>query len=542
MSDPSEKPAPKLQSLAQLPAKKRLDALLDFEDAQLAVQSSSAEDLYLAIMEVGLDDATDIVQLASPAQFRTFVDLAGWKKDRLVPQELLTWLRAARGEDPEDFLEKVNKLDLEVLELLLHEHMVVHDLESDPDVNPEGFTYEMPEGKYLLEFPHLEGVDLQTFRNLVHDIVGAEPFLASRLFEAVRWEVRTELEETAYQFRSARLQDLGFPELYDALSIFAFTDPDKLLPEQAPPSARTELATSPPPVAYLEATFRELTEDERPLYEEHLRYLINSALVSEGAEPGDPDAIRTVSEIARDNLALGLEHVTGGDPSRAAAAVRRLGFKRIFQAGFSLALRLKFRVDRLSKQPGYSAQEVPLILPDEARVVAALRKKRPLRALKVEGAEPVPFRSKKELADALAAVERAELQVQVFTSLLDEARETTLGRFGPEFSQVGVERLWLATVVRAALGEAPFVAPVPREKLTDAGVALFEGEAAAPRIKAGVLQTVQERLGKGLEEAQRQELGRMIGWALGRLRDELGMAYLRNGKLGADAEAVLPVR
>jgi hypothetical protein len=38
------------------------------------------------------------------------------------------------------------------------------------------------------------------------------------------------------------------------------------------------------------------------------------------------------------------------------------------------------------------------------------------------------------------------------------------------------------------------------------------------------------------------EAARMIAWAFGRLRDELGMAYLRDKKLGQEAGAVLPIR
>jgi hypothetical protein len=136
---------------AALPAKKRLDALLDLPQAKLAVQQVPAEDLYVAIAEVGLEDATEIVQLASPEQFQTFVDLAGWRKDHVSSHDVLKWLRAARGEDDEEFRAKLDHLDLEVLELLLRELTVTHDLEEDPDVQVEGMAVETPEGRYLVE-------------------------------------------------------------------------------------------------------------------------------------------------------------------------------------------------------------------------------------------------------------------------------------------------------------------------------------------------------------------------------------------------------
>ena len=78
--------------------------------------SLPAELLYTTIQDVGLADSTELVQLASPAQFRTFVDLAGWKRDRIEPHAVLTWLRAARGDASGDVrreaAETIGELDL----------------------------------------------------------------------------------------------------------------------------------------------------------------------------------------------------------------------------------------------------------------------------------------------------------------------------------------------------------------------------------------------------------------------------------------------
>ena len=76
--------------LAELSAKDRLEALLDAPDAMELVQSVPAEDLYAAIAEVGLANSTEIVELASPEQFRTFVDLGAWTKDSLDVDRAIT--------------------------------------------------------------------------------------------------------------------------------------------------------------------------------------------------------------------------------------------------------------------------------------------------------------------------------------------------------------------------------------------------------------------------------------------------------------------
>src|SRR5205807_6308657 len=49
----------------------------------------------------------------------------------------------------------------------------------------------------------------------------------SSLMEEIYWGVDAELEENAYQFRRARLNDRGFPDFYDAQDVFAYLDPKK---------------------------------------------------------------------------------------------------------------------------------------------------------------------------------------------------------------------------------------------------------------------------------------------------------------------------
>ncbi|MGZ3457299.1 MAG: DUF6178 family protein, partial [Archangium sp.] len=458
------------RQLASLPARRRLEALIESRDARTLVRSLPAEDLYFTVMEVGLADSTELVHLASPEQFRTFVDLGGWKKDQLEPHQVLTWLRAARGDEPEDFLQKLRKVDTEVLELLLREFILIHDLEENPDVHVEGVTMETPEGRYLVEFKGVEGPELAAMRSLLNDLIAENPLEAVRFLEATRWEVPNELEETAYRFRTARLQDLGFPPLEEAVRLFSRVDTG---PAPAP-SAGTALAAQGQP-DYLEAAFRSLDEVERENLEAELRYLANATLVAEVEDPGDLDAIRRVGEMARDYLLLGLEHLTGGDPARAAQVVRDTELKRIFQVGFSLTLALKFRADRLMKQPLAQVEGTPLLFPEEAAALEALRRKRPRRALKVPGAEPVPFRSRRELAASEEVLARAEAQVALLGALLGgtpERAHVLLARFGVEPRVLGVDRFFAAVVALALLEGRVEPRPVPSGRRDELGALL----------------------------------------------------------------------
>ncbi|RJS20701.1 hypothetical protein DRW03_18640 [Corallococcus sp. H22C18031201] len=527
------------QRLMQLAPRQRMDAILDSPDTRALVRSLPAEDLYVTIQEVGLADSTELVQWASPAQFRTFVDLGGWKKDALAPHDILTWLRAARGDELEDFLRKVHALDLEVLEYLLKEFSVVHDLEENPDVNPEGMTLETPEGRYLVEIK-AEGVEMSAMRALLNDLIAENPFESVRLMEAVRWELPSEMEEAAFQFRRARLSDLGFPSLEEAMSLFSRVEVGPR-PQGGPGTA---LVATGGHIDYLEAAFRELSDVERMNAEDELREVANAVLVAELEDPGDLEAVRRVSETVRDSLSLGLEQLSGSDPARAGDVLRDTPMRRVFQTGFTLTLQLKFRADRLFKQPLARVEDVPLLLPEETAALEALRRKRPRRALRVAGAEPVPFRSLRELASSEAVLTRAEGQVAVFAALLGgtegSAREV-VARFGVPLPILGIERLLAAAVAMAVLEERVHVRPVPQGRVVELGQRLFEGTPDAPRLRPSAAERAIAGLEPAVPAEARQELRRMVGLALERLLSELGTAWLLEGRLDPIASAVLPM-
>jgi hypothetical protein len=529
------------RQLAQLPAKKRMDAILESPDARALVRSLPAEDLYFTIREVGMADATELVQLASPQQFQTFVDLGAWKRDELDTHEVLTWLRAARGDESEDFLLKLHGVDVEVLEFLLREFIVIHDLEENPDVNPEGVTMETPEGRYLLEFKGVEGPELAAMRALLGDLIAENPFEAVRFLEATRWEALSEMEEAAYRFRTARLQDLGFPPLEEAVKLFSRVDTG---PAPATSPGTALVPGQPGQVDYLGAVVRGLEERERNNLEAELRYLANSVLVAEVEEPGELEALRRVGETTRDYLLLGLEHLTGGDPARSADVVRQATLKHVFQVGFSLTLVLKFRADRLMKAPLAQMDDTPLLMPEEAAAVVALRRKRPRRALRVPGAEPVPFRSRRELAASEEVLSRAEAQVALLGALLGgtpERARQLLARFGVDLSVLGVDRLLAALVAMAALEGKVDPRPLPLGRGGELGQRLFEGTPEAPRLKPGVADQVLAALEPPVPESARAELRRLIHALLARLVDELAAPFLKEGKLDATASVLLPM-
>ncbi len=532
--DVASERAAALQRIAGLPARARLDALLASADARALVRALPAEQLYATVAEVGLADASELVQLASLEQFQSLVDLGAWKKDALDPHGLLEWLGAARGDEPEDFLRKLHGVDLELLEALLRAFTTVHDLEDNPDPDVHGVTLDSADGRYRVEM-NVEGPELAALRTLLLDLMGEDPLAFSRLIEAVRWEFPSELEEIALRFRRARLSDLGFPDPDAAAGLYSAIR----LPATPPQSSAAELVrTAGRRPDYVQAALEGLDAVEAENAREELRGVYNAALVSDGADPGDLDAFRASAERARDTLGLGLEYLTGGDPRRAPAVVRETPFRTVFQTGFSLALRLRHRADRLAARPLARLDGEWMLWPEQASTVTALRRARPMRALPVEGAEPVPFRSLAEIRQAEEELARAEGQQALLAALLggtEERARAAVDALGPAWPAGGTPAVLAVAVAHVLLDGVARVAPVPAGRTVELGRA-FLVPGPTPTVRPEAVARAAAVLQGIVPGAETERLVRAV---LDRLADQLGRALL-SGSLPVEVQTTLP--
>lgn len=484
-------------ALARAPGRKKLDLLLDAPDPGALVRSLPAEDLYLAIQEIGLADSGLLVQLASPEQFRTFVDLDAWQGDTLDAEKVLLWLRLARGDDDEEYRRKAHHLDREVMELLLRSIVRIYDLEEDgePPDDLEGTIERTPENRFVLVFPE-KGAEYGAARRVIQDLYAEDPFLAGRILYAVRWELDSELTEEAYRWRNARLADLGFPSPEEAASLYARVDLSGTRPPPAAPPAEPPgfFLASLRADSLLDRALARLTPEAREPVEAQLVALVNMALVANRVEISDLDRVREEAGAVRDGLSLGLEHLAGADEARAAELLAGTALKWIFQVGFTRTLELGWKAKRLVNSLPLRLKDATAYLPDDpgGAVLEALLRRRPrfsrallpvqaVRTTKPGEAPPAhgsrPFRTLAEVELAAGALERVRLLGEVFAEAgLDPAAAAAEVREAED--EVGPVRvrysdLFLTAAVRAAAGLPFAFAALPAGKLGEGIAAAF---------------------------------------------------------------------
>jgi Family of unknown function (DUF6178) len=483
-------------ALEQAQGKRKLDLILSAPDPKALVRALPPQDLYLTILDIGLDDCAELVAMSTPAQFIHCIDAGSWPKRDAPPdpRKVLKWLALARqgqmtGESTERrFREKLAALDAELLSLLLRLELRVHDLNADdpePDTAP-GSSWTSPDRRYLVEIRE-DGAGYATLKRLLDDLAEEDPFLLSRLLEAIRWDVPTELEETARRWRNGRLRDVGVPEFEEALGFIA--RPHKAKAPAAPPAAApgTALEATASLRPLLERAAARLSGEELDVAEQASAYAANALLVAFGTPLDDAFEVRRVLGDARALLSLGLELISGGDEQAAAQALAAQPIREIFQAAMAQLYRLQARARAAAKGTRLpQSQSATLLDPPHALLFDALAGTPPA----IDGLDPQRGRpsrrrapgSVREIALCDALLEEAEALPALLAGLglLPEAIEEAAGRANLSASAVRASDLVRALALAAQAHPKGEAAPVlSLEQLPERGTALPEGFAAA---------------------------------------------------------------
>jgi hypothetical protein len=438
--------------------------------------------------------------MASPEQFRHFVDMAAWRGPDEGPRtsEVLRWLRLAREGDADlaRFRGQLWSLDIELLALALRRELRVHDLTEGEDPAPQnpGMAFYTPDRRFLLEFTGSS--EYAAVRQLIEDLYAEEPFGAGRLIESIRWEVPSELEESARRWRDGRLRDAGIPGFEEAVSFYA--RPAQAEARAVPAAAGQALALPPRPL--LDAALDLLSGEDLERAEEAAVYAANAAMVANKVPLDDSDEVRDALRDARSTLSLGLELISDGEAGRAARALADQPVRAIFQAGMGEAYRLQTRARRLAAQARLPQAQSTTVLDEPLEsVLQALLRQRP--AFHEPGQRrPRAFASRAEVARAEALLEEGEATIALLSALRIAPPE--LGRQA-EDSGLGPAVVKASLAVRALAERALRGEPFSLRGATD------EREQAE-----GVAAKVDELLGNAAQ-------GEAGARAAGRIRDAL---------------------
>ncbi len=355
-------------SMAKKPRDK-MEALLEAPNTSDAVQALDPIEFYDLYHAVGPSDAIVLLEYASSEQLQTCLDLDIWRGDQVSDDELSPWVEQMLTLPDEKFSEFLHDLDPELLALYLHRNVhlyMAEDKNDDVDI-PEDESpnvAQSPDFTYWIAYP--EDTDkAELLRQLVdrlYAVLGIDK--AWSTLEGMHFEMESDLEETAYRFRTERLREYGFMPREEAAAIFANVDVTKeaahmreetnaeLYVQPYPSTCKLEEALVALDQASIAETFFEkilARVADRESIKVQLLALAQQVATYDGYQPHETQGFEDSMKLAVANINIGLEFASEQDEETAVRLVTHIPLKRLFSLGYSLTIELQRRAKILIK-------------------------------------------------------------------------------------------------------------------------------------------------------------------------------------------------
>jgi hypothetical protein len=530
----------KLEFLYGLPARQKRDLILSAPEAERLVQSFSPETLFYTLKEIGSADAGDLLSLALPEQVRSLFDLDCWKKDRPDFDRMREWIEALTDGGRRRLADALMELDLELVSLLMRSYIKVHRVD-DPNIAgdaPANRLLQFDE-HYLIEFIRYDQIT-QPLTEFLEEIFERDYRYYSGLMEESYWGVEAELEEEAYRYRRARLEDRGFPEYYEAQNIFAYLDPrkfDELRGSHVKPSREGLLNDEeiiPPDMALaagenslfnaaLTAGFA--ADGQRQLRSE-MAMVTNQVLVARSVDYGDLEAVHVAVEMTHNYLNLALEHLASGDLNVAVENLRDTHLKLLFRLGVSLTIDLRTRtqacVTRLGLDPK-KPREIGYLDTPYREALASFMQRQPrfYEALDKPGAIGMrDFRSMRDLHLGYAVIDQVEAMRELFKAMFNADIASSFFRSSVAGHEIRLSQIVLTALAREALDQRFEPDPIEASRLSELHRKIMTSGGRPAKLSEGFRADVEAVLEMRLEDDVRERSASFLNSCLNIIEDE----------------------
>lgn len=163
----------------------------------------------------GMSEAAWLLELATPAQRITAFDLDCWVGSELQVERVHEWLDALIEAGRPTLVKALEEIDLELLLLAVHAEaeVAVVSKEQEPPIG-----YFTPDG--VVYFGTAPDASPHRIHEISHALFSEDQPLYWRLVYGMLFESPSECEEYALRWRTNRLQDLGFPDVEQAMRVY----------------------------------------------------------------------------------------------------------------------------------------------------------------------------------------------------------------------------------------------------------------------------------------------------------------------------------
>jgi hypothetical protein len=394
------------QAILALPPEKALDAVLNHPYPVTLVQSMAEEDLFMLVHSIGVDDALEVLSMASNQQWEYFLDMQVWARDHIDTHALTEWLDRLLRADPDRFTHWIINEQRDIYEYYLFRNieLSVREYDKDPAELEEGF-FSDDDVHFIRMRPYAAQDESYKKRQelrdqFLGDLLRRTSVYDYELYQNLLLESATiipaEAEEELLRLRNMRLAEKGFLPFEEAVGIYQPLKAAELSRRGRKPAMMVGRAvdTNPlrlDPTALPEHANRFLRtlsqiQDESSLQRLQAEFagLCNQVISADQLTVTDKAMLAVVVSKVSNYISIGLEKAkreAGGDaPYHSANLVQHHLLADIFRVGYGCALELKWRADRWRHSSWFGRSGLPLTFWGEVwlGVLGGLLIKKPL--------------------------------------------------------------------------------------------------------------------------------------------------------------------
>lgn len=407
----------------------KLRTILDSPAPRQLVQSMPPQELLYTIKDIGIVDGAEVIELATKDQLRNCLDLDVWKKDKVQHDLIFHWMQLLVAGEIDAAENVMAALDPDVFVLYFKQVLNIYKRKEDEDepvIDTPGQLIMTPGRNYIVEIP-FPGEDPHNPMLLaaVNLFIQYGYEFSHRLFETMLNSLDSDLEERAYQFRKARVEEMGFVDYFDAIGIYQPLPPKS---RPLPPSEEGSNTTTLPILATPQGSGlfnKSMQRVDSPETQARIRtelvYLNNKILSADQIDPSQRRAAENSMRGVLRTLDLGMEVLLQGtDPSAGSQLLYQHHVEWVFRTGFSQLAKLRRKANKIAREERFTLlKDAPLSLLGEPylTVLQELRQLKPrfVTAIQHPNQRSIrPFRSLQEIQLTEQALETMKLLADLF--------------------------------------------------------------------------------------------------------------------------------
>jgi len=333
----------------ETPISRKGDLIIRSQDPVRLVNSFSAEELYLTVREMDGSNVSEIIQYANTEQLQFISDFECWQQDCISERGFIRWLEYLEAAGDMKVLQWLATAEFGMLIAGFKKYITVlkpdHE-ETVDEVIGDHLYFTLDNLYYIM----IDEANMQTVKHAVSILFEKAKHLYINLVEGIMSETDDNIEEEAFQSRTVRLSEKGFPEKMEAMRIYRPVSDDEWqryarreTADHKQQNLDAQILPLYPAVwreekLFLDDVFATLGDVPREavqaIYQE-LVWLSNKILICQGADEFGEKLVKKSFNHARHILNCALEDLSGMDILKARTFLIECWVEYLFRWGIT---------------------------------------------------------------------------------------------------------------------------------------------------------------------------------------------------------------